>query len=129
MKHLLEELWHVNPDEPFYNVFTRENKRGIQNMLVCKKEEIKELSCRVDDGSINNLLRHKVGNIRTLAHYQSHEIAKEFCPEDMTVFRFNYMSREDWDTFVNHPDSLRLISSTGDTAINPLANSGLSSNF
>ena len=31
VNHLLKESWDADPDEPFYKIFTRETKKGIQN--------------------------------------------------------------------------------------------------
>ena len=41
-KHLLEELWDVEPDK----IFTREPEKGIEKSLLYSNTELKELSCR-----------------------------------------------------------------------------------
>ena len=109
-EHLLYELWDAEPDETFYKIFTRETKKGIQNLLLHSKAELKEPSCREDDGSINGLIMHEVGNIRMLVRYRYNLISEGILPEDTAIFRFSCISKEDWDTFVNHPNSIRLIS-------------------
>ena len=48
-----------------------------------------------------------------LLHYQSYLISKDLFPEDTMRFMFNTISRDDCDDFMNHPDDIELISSTG----------------
>ena len=64
-----------------------------------------------------------------IVHYQSHLITKELFTEGKYTFRFNSMIRKDFRSFVNHPDDIALISSTGDITVKPPTNTGLSDNF
>ena len=64
-----------------------------------------------------------------VVHYQSNLIAKELFPEDTSSFRLNAINRDDWDHLAKHPDSIRLISSTGDVTIRPKSNLGLSNDL
>ena len=68
--------------------------------------------------------------------YQSHLLARGLFPSDIGIFIQKSISREDWDAFVKypdtkakHPDSISLISSTGDVTINTPDNPGLSANI
>ena len=53
----------------------------------------------------------------------------ELFPEDADNFRFNSISRKECISFVNHPDTIALIRSTGDITNTPHANTGLADNF
>ena len=64
-----------------------------------------------------------------LANYQSHLIATELFPEDVDTFRFNLIARKYCVSFVNHPDTIISISSTGDITNTLPANTGLSEKF
>ena len=43
IKHLLEEIQDFDPDETFYKIFSREAKKGIQDVIDMSKDELKEL--------------------------------------------------------------------------------------
>ena len=62
-------------------------------------------------------------------YYQSHQTAKELFPEDTDSFRLNSVNRKDWNDFVKHPDTIRLISSIGDMNIRTLSDAGSSEDF
>ena len=64
-----------------------------------------------------------------IVHCQLYLEAKGIFPKNAESFRFNSISREDWDAFVKHTDSISLISSAWDTNVNPPANSVLSANL
>ena len=64
-----------------------------------------------------------------LVRCQSHLIANELFSEDTEIFRFNIASRKYWRSFVNHPDDISLISSTGDITVKPPTNIRLADNF
>ena len=112
VKHLLGELWEAEEEDFFYKLFTREHEKGKHKFLLYSKEELQELFCIEDDGTIHYLQRHETGDVRMLLHYKSHIVANELLPEDTYTFKFNSISRKDWTSFVNHPDDVALISST-----------------
>ena len=112
IKHLLEEIWDTEEGEMFYNIFTRESAKETHKVLRCSKEEVQQLSCREDDGSVCYLKKHQSGDVRILVHYQSHLIAKKVFPEYIETPRFNSISRKEWRSFANHPDDIALISQT-----------------
>ena len=64
-----------------------------------------------------------------LVHYQCNLIAKELFPEDTSSFRLRTVSRDTWETFVNHPDDIALVSSTGDVTIRSPPRTLLVENF
>ena len=43
IKNLLEEVWDFDPDENFSKIFSREAKKGIQDVIDMSKEELREL--------------------------------------------------------------------------------------
>ena len=98
-------------------------------MPLCSREALTKLYWREDDGSAQTFTRCEVGNIHILVHCQHHLIAKEILSEDIKRFRFNSIDRKEWDDFVKHPCSIRLISSAGDITVRPPSNLVLSDNF
>ena len=64
-----------------------------------------------------------------IVHYQSYFRAKDLLPEYIETFRFNSITRKDYVSFVNHPDAIALVSSTGDMTTTPPAKTGLVHNF
>ena len=69
VKHLLEELWDAEEKDALYKIFTKESKKGTQKVLSYSKEELQDLSCVKDDGTVLHLEKHEVGDIRMLVHY------------------------------------------------------------
>ena len=127
-KHLLEELWNTDEEETSHKIFMRETSKGTHKVLRYSKEMLNEIFCREEGGSAHHLKKHEVGDICVLVHYQSHLITKELFIEDTNSFRFSTVSREAWDAFVNHPDDVASISSTGDITSKPPTNTGLAVN-
>ena len=64
-----------------------------------------------------------------LVRYQQHLTANGLVPDDITTFCFNSITANDWKSFVDHPESIALISSTGDITAQPPPNTRLDSNF
>ena len=64
-----------------------------------------------------------------ILHYLTYLKANNLFPEEFTTFRFNSITRKDYDTFVMDPSSFALINSTCDITTKPPANSGLADNF
>ena len=75
-------------------------------MLQLSKVHLQELSCIDDDDSVLYLQNREVGDVRMMVYYQFHLRAKETLPEDMDVLRFNSITRKDYVSFVNHPDTI-----------------------
>ena len=128
VKHLLEELWEAEKEDALWKTFTKKSKRRIQKFLRHFKEDLKDLFCVEDDGTVLRLKKHEIGNIRMLVHYQQHLAANGLFPEDITTFRINSITANDWKYFVDHPDSITLISLTGGITVQTPHNSRLDSN-
>ena len=101
----------------------------MHEVLRYSKEEIQEIPCREEDGSIYYMQKHEAEDVHMLVHYQCHFIAKEIFPEDIHTFMLNTISRKYWRSFVNHPDAIASIISTGDITAKPPTNTGLADNF
>ena len=69
VKHLLEKLQDSDPDETLLKKITRETKKGIKNLLRCKKEVLAELSLIKYDGTFHEVLRFELGNMNMLLSY------------------------------------------------------------
>ena len=72
IKHVLEELWDAEEEEPLYKIFSREcmNARGIQKILRHSKAQIQEVSCIDEDDTIHYLQKYEVGDVCMIVHYQ-----------------------------------------------------------
>ena len=95
-KFLFDKLWDTGEEELFWKISQRKLQK-THKMLRYSKEELHELPYVEDGGSFHNILKHNVGKIYMLVNYQSHLIAKEFFPKDANGFRFNDISKADWD--------------------------------
>ena len=42
-KHLLEEVWNINPQDTFCKVFKREARRGMHVIVNLEKEDLENL--------------------------------------------------------------------------------------
>ena len=62
-------------------------------------------------------------------HYKSHLIANGQFPSDAGMFRYNTITLEAWNAFVDHPNARKLLISTGDLKGNPPSELGLPPNF
>ena len=105
------------------------NAKGMHKILRHSKAKLQELSYRDDDYAVHYLQHFEVGGACMLVHYQSHLIATELFPEDADAFRFNSMTRKYCISLVNQPDSIALISSSGDINTTPHVNTRLVDNF
>ena len=99
VKHLLKELWGVEETDALDGIFTKESRRGTQCILRYSKEELKDLSCVEDDGTVLRLAEHEIGGICMLVLYQQHLLVNGLSPEDITSFRFNSITFKDYSTF------------------------------
>ena len=128
VKNVLKELWDAE-EEPFYKISTNEYEKGMQKILRDSKVELQNLSCGDDDGTLHYLRKHGAGDVYMIVHYQYDLRTKELLPEDTDTLRFNSATRKDHVSFVNHPDAISLIISTGDITTTPPANIGLVEKF
>ena len=64
-----------------------------------------------------------------IVNYQHHLSTNNILPEDIETYRFTSIARKDHISFVRHPDSIALVSSTGDATTTPPDNTGLADNF
>ena len=113
IKNLLEEVWDCDPNSPFSAIFKRDTQGGIFELLLYEKSELEQLTYRDDKGDIMKLTMFEIGRIRTLNHYLKYLQDQGKFPEDKDLFRFNTISRSDYNNFRFHPSNMSLISSTG----------------
>ena len=98
-------------------------------MLRCSKAELKYLSCRNEDDAVLYLRKLEVGDDHMMVHYQCHLRANDLLTEDIDTFRFNSINRKDHIYFVDYPDAMALVISTGNITTTPPANTGLADNL
>ena len=91
IKHVLEELWDLEEEEPLYKIFTRKflGVWSIQEVLQYPKAEIKDTSHRDDYDTSLYLQRHDVVKVHMIVHYQHHLSTKGILPEETETFRLN----------------------------------------
>ena len=70
VKHLLEELWDAEETDALHRIFARESRRGIQNVLLCSEEDLKDLFFAENDGTSICLAENEIGGIHMLVPYQ-----------------------------------------------------------
>ena len=68
IKHVIEELWGVEPEHVTCEIFTREAKMVIDNIIVLSKEDLWKLSHRAESGDAANLSSVDSGEIRMFLH-------------------------------------------------------------
>ena len=91
VKHVLEELFDAEEEEPFYKILIREcqNGKGTQKVLRYSKAELQDFLHRDNDGTVHCLRKHEVGYACMLVHYQCDLRVMELFPENIENFRFN----------------------------------------
>ena len=131
IKHVLEELWDSEEEEPLYKIFAREclGAKHIQKVLQHSKKELKDIPRRDDDDAILCLRKHEVGDVLMMVHYKYHFRANDLLLEEKDKSRFNSIIRKDCISFVGHPVAMALVRSTGNMTATPLANTALTYNF
>lgn len=127
VKHLLKGLLEAEKEDALCKIFTKESMMRMQKILCYSKEDLKHLSCIEDNGTVLRLEKCEIGDIHMLVNYQQCLIANGLFPKDITTFRFNSTTTNDWKSFVDHPDSVALISLTGDITVQISCNSRLDS--
>ena len=97
IKHVLEELWDIEDEEPFYKIFSKQciGAKSIIDIIRFDKAQLEKLSHEDDEGTVHRLEQHEVEKMGMLVHYRSHLVAIGCFPEDADTFRFNSMSRKD----------------------------------
>ena len=131
IKCCLEVLWDAKKEKRLFKIFTRDclGAKSIHSMLGFSKPELKKLSCREDYGTILYLQTYELGKLRMIFHCLTYLKENNLLPEELDTFRFNSITRKDYNTFVKDPSSLALTNSTSDMTTTPPANSGLAHNF
>ena len=119
IKHILEELWDVFPEEPFYKIFTKEAQKWISHALTIPKDELKGLKSKDDNGDDVYLSPSEVGMIRSLSNYDTYRQSKRDWPEGASELRYNTIPIDDWEDFIRDPSSTRILEETGDITSNP----------
>ena len=76
IKHFLEELCGLPPEEIPYEIFTRESSLGACDVLVLHKEKLHGPSHRTEDSDAIHLASLDVGIIRMLLHFKSNILNK-----------------------------------------------------
>ena len=89
INHVLEEMWDAEEEEPFFKIFTRECKKGMQKVLRCSETELQDLSYGDEYLTIYYLQKYEAGCAHMLAHYESHLREKKLFPEEIKTSSFN----------------------------------------
>ena len=82
IKHFLEEIWRLTPEETPYKIFYRETQKGVDDFLALSKDEIHELSYKTEDRDSARLTSVDTKRIRTLLHFKFFLLEQDLCPED-----------------------------------------------
>ena len=85
------------------------SKGETLSFLSHPKVELKQLSCVESDGSTLKLQTYEINNVRMLHHCWNHLHEKGMVSDDQESFRFNSISRTDFDIFRFHPASMKLL--------------------
>ena len=112
IKHVIEELWGVEPEDIPYKIFTREVKLGIDDCLALPKEELHKILCRIESGDAVHLNSVDTSRIRTLLYYKINLSDQGFHP-DYGSFRFVSIAPHNHNVFRTHPDNLAMLSHVG----------------
>ena len=77
IKHVLEELWDIGDEEPFYKIFSKQciGTKSVIDIIRSDKETLKELSHEDDEGIVHYLEHYEMSKMGMLVHYRSHLIA------------------------------------------------------
>ena len=126
IKHVLEELWGIEEEEPFYKIFTKRciGAKSVHYVAASDKAELEKLTHEDEEG-IFYLEDYEINKMRMLLHYRSHLVATGKFPEDADSFRCNTMPKKDYRSFANHPDCDDLIRASGDITAKAPRGSGL----
>ena len=119
IKHILEEVWDIFPEEPFYKIFTKEASRGISRALKFSKDDLRSLKLKDDSGDDVYLTPSEVGMIRSLSNYNTYRQTKGKWPERASDLRYYNITIEDWEDFICDSSSTRILAETGEITSNP----------
>ena len=107
-------MWDCDPDSSFGAIFKIETQGGICEFLLYGKSDLEKLAYRQDNGYVMKLSIFEIGRIKTLNHYLKYLQDQGNFPEDKDSFRFNSISRSNYQKFRFHPSKMSIISPTGD---------------
>ena len=82
IKHFLEEIWALTPEETPYKIFFRKARLGIDDVPVLSKEEMHDLSHKTEDGDAVYLTSVDAGRIRMLLHFKRNLLEQDSYPDD-----------------------------------------------
>ena len=99
VKHLLEDLWGAEKEDALHKIFTGESRRDIQKVFCYSMDDLEDLSCVDNDGTVLRLADHETMCVLTLTRYLAQMQAFGFFPTDVTTFRFNSIIFEDYENF------------------------------
>ena len=67
-KHIIEELWGMEPTDTLWEIFKRETKKSVDDILTLQKDNILKLSFKNDNSSVKHLGSLDAGLMRMLMH-------------------------------------------------------------
>ena len=131
IKHVLEELWRIDEDEPLYNIFTKEcmKTKDIKKVLRFCKADLNELSHNEDNDTVTLLENYEVRDVRMMFHYQRSLVTNNVFFKDPEDCRFSSITRKDCASFSDRLDAMALLTTTGDVTSTPSPNSGSDEKF
>ena len=66
INHVLEEVWDFDPEENFYKIFPRKERKGIQDATDLSKEELKDLTWRENNVDVSKLEPREIGKVSSM---------------------------------------------------------------
>ena len=116
IKHFLEEVLDLLPDETFYKKFSRDASKEIQDVLNQTKDELKNLTWKDINGDVIKLTQSEVSKIRSLDNYNAYRKANGNWPSNARDLRCNNITIDDWEDFIKDSVSTRTMAATGDNS-------------
>ena len=113
IKHALEDLWGLTPEDMDYEIFAIEHRLGVDDFLVLCKDETHDLLHKTYDCDAARLTSVDAGIIRLILHYKRHLLEKDFHPDGKS-FRLTSISMNGHAMFRKHPDNLTILSQAVD---------------
>ena len=84
IKHVLEEIWRLIPEETPYKIFSREDRLGMYEVFFLSKEEMCDLSYKTEDSNTVHLTKVDAGRIRMLLHHKRNLIEQDSYPDGVS---------------------------------------------
>ena len=97
--HLLEEVWCIELEETFYNIFNKLAIRGIDNVVELSKEDLESVTWKDDNSYLSSLINNEVGDILNLMQHIEHLKQKGEFPSEAHNFRHNIITQESYLDF------------------------------